>query len=258
MTDIDKDKVRQAFDRAADHYDNNAEFQHQICRRLLDFLPPDLNPTQILDGGCGTGYGAELLQQRWPDTHITGCDLSPEMVKKTEARGIEAISADLEALPFAEHKFDLIWSNLALQWCRPERAYPELHRLLKPHGKLVFTTLLPGTLHELETAFAGIDEHQHVLSYPTQDELHAMLEATGFGSIQMTHETWTTYHDDFRALLTTIRGIGASHSGAERRRSLMGKNAWQTALSRYDAMKNEEGRLPTTYEVVFVQAEKMG
>lgn len=257
MSGIDKDKVRQAFDRAADQYDNTAKFQHQVCQHLLEFLPPYLSPARILDGGCGTGFGAEMLHQRWPSAHITGCDLSPEMVRKTQARGIDAICADLEALPFAEQKFDLIWSNLALQWCQPERSYPELFRLLKTSGKLFFTTLLPGTLHELETAFSGIDEHRHVLSFPTQEEIQAKLRGAGFDHIQTTHETWITYHDDFRSLLTTIRGIGASHSGSERRRSLMGKNAWQTALSRYDAMKSKDGKLPTTYEVMFVQAQKV-
>lgn len=256
MSNIDKDKVRQAFDRAADQYDTTARFQYQVCQRLLDFLPPDIIPERILDGGCGTGFGAEMLQQRWPRTHITGCDLSPEMVRKTNERSIEAICADLEALPFPDKQFDLIWSNLALQWCQPKLAYPELHRLLKASGKLVFTTLLPGTLHELETAFAGIDEHRHVLHFPTQNEVESTLASSGFGDIQMTTETWVTYHDDIRSLLTTIRGIGASHSGSERRRSLMGKNAWQKAMARYDAMKNEAGKLPTTYEVVFVQAKK--
>ncbi len=257
MSGIDKNKVSEAFDRAANQYDDTAQFQHQVCQRLLDFLPSDPGMARILDGGCGTGFGAEMLQQRWPDAQIIGCDLSPGMVRQAQARGIVAICADLEALPFAEQKFDLIWSNMALQWCQPERAYPELHRLLKPHGKLVFTTLLPGTLRELETAFSGIDEHRHVLSFPTQQEVQAELKEAGFDHTRMTHETWVTYHDDFRTLLTTIRGIGASHSGSERRRSLMGKKAWQTALSRYDAMKNDAGKLPTTYEVMFVQAQKV-
>lgn len=257
MSKIDKDKVRQAFDRAADQYDATALFQYQVCQRLMDFLPSAISPERILDGGCGTGFGAEMLHQCWPNTSITGCDLSPEMVRKTHERGIGAICADLEALPFEGNHFDLIWSNLALQWCQPALAYAELCRLLIPNGKLVFTTLLPGTLHELEAAFAGIDEHRHVLSFPTQNEIQTTLTTAGFNQIQMTQETWVTHHDDFRSLLTTIRGIGASHSGSGRRRSLMGKNAWQKALSRYDAMKNEAGKLPTTYEVVFVQAEKI-
>ncbi|MEA5097353.1 MAG: hypothetical protein VB032_02320, partial [Burkholderiaceae bacterium] len=77
----------------------------------------------------------------------------------------------------------------------------------------------------------------------------------GFHNIRITPETWITRHTDFSALLSTIRGIGASHTGSDRRRTLMGKTAWLTAKSRYEALRGADGMLPATYEVLFVQAE---
>ncbi|MBS1187254.1 MAG: putative biotin synthesis protein BioC [Burkholderiaceae bacterium] len=256
MTEIDKLKVGAAFDRAAAGYDAIARFQHDVCARLSTYLPTGFAPARILDGGCGTGYGAQLLQQRWPDAAITGCDLSPEMVRQTQARGIAAICGDLEQLPFANASFELAWSSLALQWCQPARAFAELRRVLAPGGTLAFTSLASGTLHEIETAFAGIDQHRRVLPFTTAAATESALAAAGFTHIRVVQERWITRHADFHALLATIRGIGAGHTGSDRRRSMMGKAAWQTAQARIEAMRGADGLLPTTYEVLFALAEK--
>ncbi|WP_035625456.1 malonyl-ACP O-methyltransferase BioC [Herminiimonas sp. CN] len=254
MPDIDKSKVSAAFDRAAGAYDAMAQFQHQVCERLAATLPDmenDRKPARILDGGCGTGYGASLLRRHWPEALVVGCDLAPEMARKTLARGIASVCGDLERLPFAGASFDLAWSSLALQWCQPALAYAELQRVLTPGGLLLFSTLGPGTLHELESAFAGIDTHRRVLPFAAASEVEAALAAAGFEQIQIGSENWVTRHRDFKALLASIRGIGANQIGGNRRRGMMGKTAWQAAQARYEALRDDDGLLPATYEVVF-------
>ena len=259
MPDIDKTKVSAAFDRAAKAYDAMAQFQHSVCERLAATLPDrqaQSKPMRILDGGCGTGYGAALLRQHWPEALVVGCDLAPEMARKAKARGVACVCGDLEGLPFADASFDIVWSSLTLQWCQPVLAYAELQRVLAPGGLLVFTTLGPGTLHELETAFAGIDSHRRVLPFASAPQVEAALKVAGFERIKIKCENWVTRHSDFKTLLATIRGIGANQIGGNRRRSMMGKTAWQAAQARYDALRDDEGLLPATYEVVFGWAEK--
>lgn len=257
MPDIDKSKVSAAFDRAAGAYDAMAQFQHQVCERLATTLPAT-KPTRILDGGCGTGYGASLLRRHWPDALVVGCDLAPEMARKTQARGIASVCGDLERLPFADASFDLAWSSLALQWCQPALAYAELQRVLAPGGLLLFSTLGPNTLHELESAFTGIDAHRRVLPFAAATEVEAALAAAGFEQIQIESENWITRHRDFKTLLATIRGIGANQIGGNRRRSMMGKTAWQAAQARYETLRDGDGLLPATYEVAFGMAAKRG
>jgi malonyl-CoA O-methyltransferase len=166
------------------------------------------------------------------------------------------VCGDLEQLPFKEASFDLLWSSLALQWCQPKLAYAELQRVLKPEGKLVFSTLTTGSLRELETAFDGIATHRQVLPFASIDEVTASLHAAGFTNLQIRSERFVTQHADFRSLLASIRGIGANQSGGPQRRGLMGKNAWQTAQARYQALRDADGLLPLSYELLFVCAEK--
>ena len=255
MPDIDKSQVSAAFDRAASGYDAMATFQHEVCDRLATTLPEPM-PQRILDGGCGTGYGASLLRQRWPGALLVGCDLAPAMLRQAEVRGVAPVCGDLERLPFADASFDLVWSSLALQWCQPALAYAELQRVLAPGGLLVFATLGPGTLHELESAFASIDSHRRVLPFAPTEQVEAALAGAGFARFQVTSEPWVTRHTDFKALLATIRGIGANQIGGNRRQGMMGKSAWQTAQARYEALRDADGLLPATYRVVLGWAQK--
>lgn len=262
-TPTHKHQVGASFDRAASVYDEMATFQHQVCERLASTLPVILpeamsttTPVRILDAGCGTGVGSSLLRQRWPHALVVGCDLSLAMARRASTRGAVAVCGDLERLPFADGSFDVVWSSLALQWCQPEVAYAELHRVLRSGGVLVFSTLGPGTLHELESAFAGIDTHRRVLPFVPTAQVHAALVAAGFAHSQLSSEPWVTLHSDFKTLLASIRGIGANQIGGNRRQGLMGKQAWQAAQARYEVLRDDNGLLPATYAVTLGWARK--
>ena len=50
-----------------------------------------------------------------------------------------------------------------LQWCeKPELVLQEAHRVLKPGGLAVISTLLDGTLQEFKQAWAQVDQYQHI------------------------------------------------------------------------------------------------
>ena len=55
---VDKKQVRQAFCKAAAHYDASAVLQREVCTRMLERLDYiKLQPSRILDAGSGTGFG---------------------------------------------------------------------------------------------------------------------------------------------------------------------------------------------------------
>lgn len=262
MLNIDKRRVGAAFDRAASGYDAMARFQHAVCERLLAFTRERVAqagmgaPTRILDGGCGTGYGAELLRQHWPHAMVVGCDLAPAMAAQARARGAATVCGDLERLPFADGSFDLVWSSLALQWCQPEVVYAELQRVLAPGGLLVLASLGPDTLHELVSAFEGIDAHTRVLPFVAAPQVASALTRAGLAPVGVASEHWVTHHADFKTLLASIRGIGANQIGGNQRPGMMGKTAWHTVQSRYGALRDSQGNWPATYEVVLAWAQK--
>lgn len=260
MPAIDKPRVSAAFDRAALDYDGIARFQHTVCDSLMGLLPvfaPDMPPPgMVLDGGCGTGYGAALLSRRWPASRITGCDLSLEMLRLARGKSIDTVCADLEQLPFRDGTFDFAWSSLALQWCTTPDVYAEMYRILAGAGTLLFSTLGPGTLAELDYAFAAIDDHPHVRPFATPEATGHALEKAGFTDVRIECETRTIHFPDFKSFITSVRGIGANQVGSDRRRAMMGKNAWKQAEERYETLRGANGMLPATYELVFGYGRK--
>ena len=266
-----KPAVRRAFTDAAASYDANAFLQREIADRLferLDYIK--CQPVTTLDLGCGTGYATRKLRHRYPDTHIVGLDLSPEMLRHARAQTAAApwlkrllaqaprqswLAADAEAIPLAAESIDLTLSNLAMQWCDPERVAANVLRVLKPNGLFMFTTFGPDTLKELRKAFRAIDDKPHVNQFVDMHDIGDILQNAGFADPVMDQEVITLTYPQLMPLLRELKGIGAHNVLAGRGQGLMGRARWQQMVAAYEAFRTA-GRLPATYEVVYGHAWK--
>ncbi|MDX8402291.1 MAG: malonyl-ACP O-methyltransferase BioC, partial [Mariprofundaceae bacterium] len=183
---IDAARVRRSFSQATDSYDAHAVLQREIADRLLAHLAfVKLVPGRVLDVGCGTGYFTRLLRARWPKAAVVGLDLSEAMLhaarRKSPRRGWFGrrdrqgwICGDGCRLPFADGSFDLVCSNLAMQWAPdPLAMMAEMRRVLAPGGLMVFSTFGRRTLSELRRTLAEIDPAwaSHVLAFPDVTDL---------------------------------------------------------------------------------------
>ncbi len=100
----------------------------------------------ILDAGCGTGnYSLEAARK---GAAVTGVDSSFDMLSwACEKVGKEGLNiglclADIGSLPFPEKQFDIVLSVCALCFFRERRrALLEMHRVLKPGGRVVVAVL---------------------------------------------------------------------------------------------------------------------
>lgn len=100
---------------------------------------------RVLDLACGTGHPATTVAA-WvgPSGHVTATDLSPEMVaaaKRAIARlgltNVEVQEMDMEQLAFPDGGFDAVTCRFGLMFCpEPARAAAEIHRVLKPGGRV--------------------------------------------------------------------------------------------------------------------------
>ena len=255
LPDPIKQRVRESFDRAASTYDNAAVLQRRVCARLLDILPPETSPRRILDAGCGTGYGARLLRERWPQTHITGVDFAPAMLTLAQDASDACFAADIEKLPFPAKAFDLWWSSLSLQWCAADVVFAEAARVLPQGGVLAASTLGPETFHELRTAFAQVDQHRHTLPFSTPEAIGASLERAGFVPVRLLRERHTMYYPELKSLLRAIKAIGAQNVGEGGRSGMLGRQGWQQLEAAYESFRQAQG-LPASYDVIFVLGEK--
>ncbi|MDK2124004.1 malonyl-ACP O-methyltransferase BioC [Parachitinimonas caeni] len=267
----EKVAVRQSFDAAAHHYDQSAVLQREVANRLderFDYVK--LQPTRLLDLGSGTGYGRDLLSKRFPDVQVIELDLALSMlqVAKSKAsfwakgwsvlRGVQRtqVCADAENLPFAGAVFDVVWSNLTIQWCNtPDSAFADAWRVLKPGGLFTFSTLGPDTLMELRSAFQTVDDQPHVNRFIDMHDIGDALVKAGFGAPVIDMERITMQYDTVKDVMLDLKGIGAHNVASGRRRGLLGKQAWQKVVGSYEQFRCN-GKLPASYEVIYGHAWK--
>lgn len=255
----ERQRIRRAFDGAAHTYDQAADLQRLACERLMRLLAPHApeNLGAIVDAGCGTGYGSRLLLGRWPEARLVGLDFSGAML----ARAVGAtprllpVCADIHALPLKPESVDLYWASLSLQWCALPQALAEARRVLAPGGLLACNTLGAATLQELRRAFDGIDAAAHALPFHSRDKLRAKFDGSGLHLVEWQPRQVEMDLPDVAAVLRSLKAIGANQVGNGRRQGLLGRRAWQTVQERYEALRRG-GRLPVTYELIYVVARK--
>ena len=252
-----KQRVRESFDRAAVTYDGAAVVQRTVCERLLAELerPAAAPPAHILDAGCGTGYGAQLLRRCWPAAHITGVDFAPAMLARAQHAADACYASDIEKLPFSDARFNLWWSSLTIQWCDTGKVFAEARRVLKPGGQLALSTLGPDTFHELRTAFSGIDQYRHTLPFSEEDDIATALTAAQFSKVTVRRECQRVYYPDLKSLLRSIKAIGAQNVGEGGRSGMLGRAAWQKLEATYEQFREPAG-LPASYDVLLCYAKK--
>ena len=171
---VNKQAVAQAFGRAADGYERYADFQRYSGERLMALLPPS-EVGSVLDAGCGTGW----FSRRWREKghQVIALDLSPGMLAQArrDASAQHYLLGDIEALPLQRHSVDISWSNLAVQWCDSlAQGIRELHRVTRPGGSVLFSTLADASLHEMRSAWQALDNYQHVNTFLPETAIRGM------------------------------------------------------------------------------------
>jgi malonyl-CoA O-methyltransferase len=257
---LDARHVRRAFGRAAETYEAHAVLQAEVAARLAERLDDvAIEPARILDAGSGPGAGSAALLARYPFADVVALDFALPMLRAAARRagepaGFTRVCADLQTLPFADAAFDIVWSNLCLQWCNdPGLAIAECARVLRPGGLLLLTTFGPSTLHELRDAFAAADADPHVSRFVDMHDLGDALLTTGFRDPVLERDDFTLTYRDVCALMRELRSIGATNADAKRARTLTGKGNFARVAGAYEPFRRE-GLLPATYEVVYARA----
>ncbi len=98
------------------------------------------NPKRVVDLGCGPGNSTAVVARRWPTAELLGIDNSTEMIaaaKKDFPQHVWQLGDIGSWSPL--HRFDVVFSNAALQWLPNHRhAIPRLFSHVAAGGAFAF------------------------------------------------------------------------------------------------------------------------
>lgn len=260
---LEKTLIAESFSRAATNYDDNAFLQKEVAERVferLDYMR--IEPRHILDVGCGTGLCSRQLKQTFPKAKVTGVDLAAGMIaqaKKQQGlfKKINYQVADADALPFDDNSFELIFSSLTIQWVPDlNHTFTELHRVLKPGGLLIFSTLGPDTLTELKQSWQQLDQQAHVNNFVDMHLVGDQVFNASFENTVMDRDLITFTYETMLGLMRDLKAIGAHNLNSDRPRGMLGKSKFNRLKAEYEKFRSADGTLPATYEVIYGHAWK--
>ena len=121
----------------------------------------EIKPGQkVLDCACGTGVVA--ITAALKGAKVKALDLSPTLLERAKENSqvsrteIEFTEGDVEALPYADGEFDVVLSQYGHMFApRPDVTVKEMLRVLRPGGRIAFSTWPPDHLVGLVFKLAG-------------------------------------------------------------------------------------------------------
>jgi len=160
--------------------------QRRAC--LIESLEPG---SRVIDVGCGAGWFCEALDRA--GFKVVGVDVAGEAIRRARERcpSVEfALVAEHppHELPYADGSFDAAWLGETLEHVQDVISLlAEIHRVLKPGGRLIVTTPDHGRLLRLWLALSTRAFEQHFeprsdhVRFFTRRTLSTLLETCGYG-----------------------------------------------------------------------------
>lgn len=290
-------QIAERFSAAAHSYQDHNQLQRLSAASLLSEFTAQ---GHLLDIGAGPGtdfsayhsahqsaHYSEHGSIQNPPTTVFAVDIALGMLHKLKQTypDYHGVCADAECLPFVDGCIDVIYSNLALQWCANfPAAVAEMARVLKPNGECHLSLVAQGSLNQL--AELGL----RVNDFSTLEALKAAFKLDTWQFLEVQLIPMTVHFDTLKALLYSIKGVGASvqsasatHStssissansisldsstiqsagevagaiaAAELAPRLRGRQDWQALQAKAESLRVPQG-LPLTYQIVQIRARR--
>jgi SAM-dependent methyltransferase len=155
-----------------------------LRRNLLALVPPG---ARALDAGCGVVGLLAVLGRDFRDAAVFGFERDGFAASLARDRGGAPVTQGaVERMPYREGAFDAVYSADVLCHCSvdSDRALAEIHRCLRPGGKLALN------LPAYQWLYSDHDRTVDNARRYRLGEVRAMLSQAGFAAVRATY--WNT------------------------------------------------------------------
>lgn len=201
-----------------DIYNQFKNIRYQPFFDLMNLISSE-NLKKAIDVGCGTGEQTHILSEKFEHAEFLGIDSSAEMLTEAvqfQNENLRFIKMPVEDLIRTDEKYDLIFSNAALQWSDDHQVlFPELLSLLSEKGQFAVQmpvqseNILNKILFQLaseepfRTQLGSWNRVSPVLSI---DEYAQILFDAGLKDLNISVKVYPIIADDYEKLYQFISG----------------------------------------------------
>jgi SAM-dependent methyltransferase len=120
------------------------DMNYMLHLAAYEFVSPLVTGLDVLDVGCGTGYGAEVLIDAQARTYV-GVDIAPDAVTFARAKyplsGVSFAQMDALSLGFVSDSYDLVCSFQVIEHLPGVDGYlRDIARVMKQEGTCIIST----------------------------------------------------------------------------------------------------------------------
>ncbi len=161
-------------------------FTEERYRQFYSFFPA--KACRVLDIGCGTGRGGQVLKSLNNKLKISGLDCAKDRLERLPKQVYEQSIYSLSTHIFCEDRtFDVVVAGEFIEHIYPidvDKTLTEIFRVLKVGGRLLLTTRNPLDIKKRIYRESILDNDDH-LSQHFHDALSLKLKMMGFASVKV-------------------------------------------------------------------------
>lgn len=261
---FDRAQIARNRDRASSNFREYAFLKGRESTQLLERLEDSPRKFEhALDLWAHDGQASEALLKSDLITSVRALEPSLLMSEQLRARGIEAVHAIDEALPFDENSFDLVASVLSLHWANDLLGLmTQVKTVLRPDGLFLACLFGGGTLRELRAALIEAESEltggvsPRLSPLPSLQDMAALLQRAGFVLPVADIDHVTVRYTHPMQLLQDLKGMGeqaafARQNGQERR-PLSRRILARMSEIYQERFSDPDGRVRASFEIIWL------
>lgn len=238
-----------------------------IAKRMAERLALiRMQPQTVLNWWGYLGGSSDVLRQSYPKARQVWIETNQALLERSAAlargswwqallrqRPIVDVSLEQDLTPGAAQ---MLWANMMLHACVDIPAQiKSWHAALAVDGFVMFSSLGPDSLRELRPIYRDLGWGPPTQAWVDMHDLGDMMVEAGFADPVMDQDRIKLTWADAQTLLTDLRALGGNLA-PDRFAGLRGRHWYQALLEALDALRDPDGRLSLTLEVVYGHAFK--
>ncbi len=231
----------------------------EVARRMAERLPLFRQvPSQVLDAWTPAGGSDAVLRTALPRAHVERLGRPGVVAPWWSPRRWSEDRRRVEESTLRAGRYELVWANMLLHHVPdPVAQFARWHGWLAVGGYLMFSTLGPGTLRNLQDLYRRHHWGSPMAPLVDMHDLGDQLVQAGFADPVVDQETLLLTWDKPDAAVAELRSLGSNADPV--RASGLRTPRWRRRLFEAlaaDAARTASGRVQLEFEVIYGHAFK--